>query len=295
MTTHEFINNFKDTHKRLPSQVELTRNLKISPQLALQSLIEHTREVGLPSDKEAPIKQQKDLTVPILRGFLVLLSAMAFILSVYFTGLWFMGRFSVFIAGLISLSMVMFMVIAPQTLRFVDNQLTRAIVVLSFIIALVFSMGSTVAGQYNKTTELIETEPDRAYIFNKLGSSEDEILQLIEDTKKDKEVHQTSILLLSGSEEARKANWQSIATERKYIASFDQRIDALRIELKNVRNNQVENGIIKEKRDFYLFISSLTGMEKSFTEFLISALPAIFIDIISALCLNLALFIGRKR
>jgi len=291
MTTREFINSFKSTHGRLPSQVELTRELKISPQVALRALIQYVEPV---QEKSASAPLQKDRIVPLLRGLLVLLSAMAFTLSVYFTGLWFYGKFSYFISGLISLSMVLFMVISPQTVRYVKPWYTKAIIAISFVIALVFSMGSTIAGQYNKVTERIELEPDKSYIFNQLTTSEDEIQQLINEAQEDKVVHQTSITLLSSTEDSRVKNWQSIATERKYIDSFDNRIDELRTELKSVRSGQIDNGIIEEKRDFYLFISGVTGMEKSFVEFLISALPAVFIDIISALCLNLALFIGRK-
>ena len=301
MTTHEYIDSFKKKYARLPSQVELSKKLEISPQKAIQALIWYTKEkapiVKKPSTvvREAPIKTKKLNIVSVLRCFLVLLTVMAFTLSVYFTGLWFSGRFNIIISGLISLSMVLFMVISLQTLRYVNSNFVKTIIVMSFTVALFFSMASTLAGQYNKTTEKLESEPDKAYQFNQLLNSEGEIVQLIKDAQEDKEIHQSSINLLSSTEENRLKNWQSIATERKYIASFDQRIDSLREELKNVRDSKVDNGIIEEKRDFYLFISGLTGMEKSFTEFLISALPAIFIDIISALCLNLALFIKPKE
>lgn len=293
--THDFIDKFKSTHGRLPSQVEISKELKISSQKAIMALIQYSKEVKVEEEiveqpKEDP-KIKTNWTLVALRIILALLSAMAVVLSIYFTGLWFMGRFSVVISGLISLSMVLFMVIAPQTMRFVANRFVKIVVGVSFFIALLFSMGSTIAGQYNKTSERIENEPDKAYIFNQLDTSEAETLSLIEEAQKDKVVHQEAILMLSTSEEARKANWQSIATERKYIASFDSRIDELRIELKSIRQNKLDNGVVEEKRDFYSFISGLTGMEQSFIEFLISALPAIFIDVISALCVNLLLFI----
>lgn len=299
MTTKEFIDNFKENTGRLPSYVELSKALKLSAATATQELIRYTR-VEVPKVREKAIvsQEKRNLTVSMLRGFLILLSAMAFTLSVYFTGLWFSGRFHIIISGLISLTMVMvmFMVISPQVLRFVNSWFVKAIVILSFCIALLFSMGSTIAGQYQKTTERIEMEPDKSFIFNQLTNNEQEVQELIEDAQRDKEVHQETIRNLSTTEEARKENWQSIATERKYIASFDERIDSLREELKSVRNDQVDNGIIEEKRDFYIFIAELMKIEdKSLVEFVISALPAVFIDIISALCLNLALFIKKKE
>jgi hypothetical protein len=295
VTTRDYITNFKDTHGRLPSQVELSRELKLSANHALQALIQYTKEGGLTEKKEKEAVIRKDRTIVLLKVFLVLLSAMAFILSVYFTGLWFYGKFSIFISGLISLTMVMFMVIAPQTLRFVENRLIKVVVVFSFTVAMVFSMGSTVAGQYRAITDKMETQPDSSFVFKQLSSSEEELVELIEEAKADKEVHQTSINLLSSTEDSRLKNWQSISTERKYIEAFDNRIDELRAELAEVRGQQMVTGTVTEKRDFYYFISSLTGADQTIVEFIISALPAVFIDVVSALCLNLALFIGRRK
>lgn len=295
MTTRNYIDGFKEKTGRMPSHVELSRNLKLSTQAAIQAIIAYSKEEHIKEEKVQHEAEVKNWTVTILRIALVALAAMAFTLSVYFTGLWFYGKFSYFISGLISLSMVLFMVISPQTLRFVKNPFVKAIIAGSFVIALAFSMGSTVAGQYNAITVRIESEPDRSYIFEQLTTSEEEIKQLIEEAQRDKEIHQVSLSLLSATAEERIQNWQSIATERKYIDQFDARIDSLREELKNVRNSTLENGIIEEKRDFYLFISELTGVEKSLIEFIISAMPAVFIDVISALCLNLALFIKEKR
>lgn len=295
MTTREFITGFKESHGRLPSQVELSKELKLSPQIAIKALVAYTQEKTTEKVQHKKEERKQSITIKVLRIALLCLSAMAFTLSVYFTGLWFSGRFHIIISGLISLSMVMFMVISPQTMRFITNPLIKGIVILSFSVALVFSMGSTIAGQYQKTSERIENLPNKAYIFDQLLGNEQEIKDLIEDAQRDKAIHQSSIEMLSETEESRVENWQQIATERKYIESFDQRIDKLREELANVRTNKLDNGVIEEERDFYSFISGLTGMEKSFTEFLVSSLPAIFIDIISALCLNLALFIKEKK
>jgi len=287
-------------HRRLPKAEELATALRVSERTALHELasfkamhkkIDPVTSSTQKTVKKVPRKAKKNYIVLILKAFLILLSAMAFCLSVYFTGLWFSGRFPLWVAGAISLTMVLFMVIAPQTMRFIKNKLIKGVVLLSFSVALVFSMGSTIAGQYNKSTEIIENSIDRSFIYNQLVDNKKEVQELIDEAQEDKKIHQETLRMLSGSQEDRLKNWQSIATERKYISNYDQRIDQLRVELSNVRGEQVSNGNIEEKRDFYLFVSGLTGMEKSFTEFLISALPAIFIDIISALCLNLALFI----
>jgi len=246
--------------------------------------------------QQAVVKKEKEnKSILLLRIALFSLSAMAFTLSVYFTGLWFIGRFNLFVSGLISLTMVLFMVVAPQTLRFVSNQAVKLIVSISFLIAMVFSMGSTIAGQYQKTTLVMESQVDKSYEFDQLASNEDEVKQLIADAQKDKAIHQQTLEQLSATKEDRLSNWQQIATERKYIESFDSRIDSLRSELKSTREKVIDNGTVEEKRDFYFFISGITGIKKSMVEFIISSLPSVFIDIVSALCLNLALFIKEKK
>jgi len=294
MTRQEYISDFRKKNNRPPTKIELATALKISERTAMHELAQYLAAVKEPKANHANPAKKRNSLLP-LRVALFVLSAMAFILSVYFTGLWFYGRFNLFISGLISLTMVLFMVIAPQTLRFINNPLIRLIVSVSFIIAMVFSMGSTIAGQFQKSTLVMESEIDKSYVFNQLASNEEEVKQLISEAQKDKSIHQQTLEQLSASKDDRLNNWQQIATERKYIDNFDSRIDFLRAELTDTREKVIDNGTIEEKRDFYYFISGITGVKKSMVEFIISSLPAIFIDIVSALCLNLALFIKEDK
>lgn len=308
MEANTFITQFKQRTGRLPSQVELTKELKISPDKAVRELVAYTRGPKDPPKKSKTVPNKppknasvlgtpdkKDYSAIFLRVVLSLLALMSFTLSVYFTALWFIGKFHWVISGLISLSMVLFMVISPQTIRYIDNRLVRLVVYISFLIALCFSMGSTISGQYNMTTKNIEASPDRAAVNDLLTIQSTELLMLIKEAQADKVVHQETLRQLSETVESRTENWQSVATERNKIDAFDERIDSLRLELKGIRDKQLDNGLIEEERDFYLFISELLGIEKQTVEFWVSALPAVFIDIISALCLNLALFIKPRR
>lgn len=295
MNRQEYIRNFKEKNKRLPTKEEIATALKISERTAMHELAQYLSTVK-EVKQQATVKNAKEnRSVVLIRIAMFTLSAMAFTLSVYFTGLWFIGRFNLFISGMISLTMVLFMVVAPQTLRFVSNPVVKFIVSVSFLIAIVFSMGSTIAGQYQKSTLVMESAIDKSYVFNQLASNEDEVKQLISDAQKDKAIHQQTLEQLSATKEDRLSNWQQIATERKYIESFDSRIDSLRAELKDTREKVIDNGTVEEKRDFYFFISGITGIKKSMVEFIISSLPSVFIDIVSALCLNLALFIKDEK
>jgi hypothetical protein len=53
-------------------------------------------------------------------------------------------------------------------------------------------------------------------------------------------------------------------------------------------------GATVERVDFYSWLARLVGRSPSQVEFMVSALPAIFIDIIAALSLNVALQVRRK-
>lgn len=296
MEVHKHISQFKGEYGRLPSHVELAKEMNISQRAAVTALIAFT---SIPTEdlkpKRQAVSKEKDIRTSFIRAILILLSAMAVTLSIYFTALWFMGKFHWFISGLISVSMVLFMTISPSVLRYVQSIFLKTIVIFSFLVALFFSMGSTVSGQYEKLTERIEAAPSLSAISIQRRQSEEELLGMIEDAQRDKEVHQKTIEMLSMSAENRKENYREIATERKYIDSFDQRIDTLRGELKNIRVNLEQDGIIEEERDFYSFLSDLIHMKRATVEFWVSALPAIFIDVMASLCLNLALLMGRKH
>lgn len=298
MTTREFIDNFKETHGRFPSQVETSKQLKISPNAAITAFSDYLKEHSHKKGTVKAEKHRKDLTVGILKGFLILLSAMAFTLSVYFTGLWFSDKFHIVISGMISLTMVLFMVISPQVLRYVNNPFVKAIVIVSFIIALLFSMGSTVAGQFNATTVIRESMKDVQSIYTIYETREAELIDLINESKEDKLIHSEALINLSATEEKRLDNWQQVATERKYIDQFNSRIDDFNAELREVRskmNVELSTGIVEKRRDFYSFIAGLMNTEDiSLVEFIISAMPSVFIDLIAALCLNLALFLKEK-
>lgn len=260
---------------------ELRRELGRDPQpeeVARKYRIPLSKAQGLLAQR---VIEPKIKSIPVLsieKSILGVLTIGSYTLSLYFTALWFLGKFHIVISVLISFVMVTYMITAPHFSRDKSFSL-RLIIWLTFLIAMVFSMGSTIAGQYNQ---------GESSILNIVINTEQEIIEQIKQTEREKEIHVLTLEQLSGSEEKRKENWQSIATERRYIDQFNGRLDILRSELKESRESkkkEIKSGAVTNR--FELWVSSLFNIDAELTRFWISALPAVFIDVISATCFSL--------
>lgn len=297
MNPQEYIATFKEKSGRLPSQVELSRALNIPADAALKTLIAASRKNG-----HAPVEQQKKKAkVNLIVVGLFFISSLTFMLSIYFTGLWFLSMFNLWIAGAISVSMVSYMVLSPQAAMYVKG-VVKVPLWSTFLIALVFSMGSTIAGQYNKLTEAVNVEEvnERA-LLAVLRAEEEQLVMSIEEDRAQREFHQRTIEQLSQTAEDRIENSVYIRTERNMIDELGNEIFGNQERLREVRSEiatelqRGTTGATVERADFYAWIASLIGAARAGVEFWVSVLPAVFIDIIAALSLNLAILIKGKN
>lgn len=295
----QFVENFRENTGRLPSQVELSKSLKISPQAAVKMLLSASQA---PDGNSATLVEKIVSKGPLeaLRWGLYTVSAFTFVLSVYFTSLWFKSMFNIVVAMLISLSMVTYMVLSPQVGRYTKG-LVKIPVFFSFIIALVFSMGSTIAGQYSKLAENVDytIESDRG-LYDLLLQEETDLQEMIAEFQGEKEIHTETMRNLSSTAEDRMSNYNYISTERRKIEEYNARIDEAKGALSLVREElkaEIESGnvgMVERKADFFTWISGILGSDMKMVQFWIYTLPAVFIDIIAALCLNLALFMKKS-
>lgn len=299
MGHQEYIRNFRENTGRLPSQVELSKALKISSQAAIKLLMEATRITEKPKTVEEKPKVRVT-KVTVLKGGLFLVSGFTFILSVYFTGLWFRTMFHFIVAGLISVSMVTYMVLSPQVVRYATG-FVKVPLFLSFLIALVFSMGSTIAGQYDKLSASVDLKgaQDRT-VYDLLLQEERDLVAAIEEYRAEKAFHMETMQNLGNTEEKRKENYGYISTERRKVEEYNTKIAEAEAKLSQVREELKEEalggntGVVEEQDDFFTWISGILRADKTMVQFWIYTLPAVFIDAIAAICLNLALFIKEK-
>jgi hypothetical protein len=292
----QYISDFRSKTGRLPSQVELSKNLSISPDRAIRALLENS--TTKPKSVSHVETVRKDFTWILVAG-LIGISAITFALSVYFTGLWFTSMFDLYIAGAISVAMVSYMVLSPQAAFFVKG-FVKIPLWATFGIALVFSMGSTIAGQYNKLTEAVDVSEvnDRATV-DLLRAEERDLLASIEVDRGQQAFHQRTLEQLSQTAEDRMENWQYINTERNMVNELGFEIEQKQNRISEIREELREElsrgsvGATEERVDFYSWLAGLLGLDRNTVEFWVSALPAVFIDIIAALSLNIA--IGMRR
>lgn len=286
----EHIQKHLDDVGRLPTLEELSKIARVSKASAFLGLEEFRKEkekVKAETVEGTTLTKDKSDSSKIIPLSLFILSGVTYILSLYFTGLWFKQMFNNFIAYSISFSMVTYMVISPSLLR----KGYRVIIGSTFFIALIFSMGSTIAGQYNMTIVNNESsDTNNTLVFQSLKSEEQEILSYIEELKSDKEVHSNTIIKLS---EDRIKNQVYIKTERNKISEYNKKIE---VQKQLLKDNRAEQGSLLgegvktlSEVDFYSMLAELLDMNKENIRFIIQCLPAIFIDVISALCFNLGL------
>jgi hypothetical protein len=111
--------------------------------------------------------------------------------------------------------------------------------------------------------------------------------------------HQRTLEQLSQTAEDRMENWQYINTERNMVNELGFEIEQKQNRISEIREELREElsrgsvGATEERVDFYSWLAGLLGLDRNTVEFWVSALPAVFIDIIAALSLNIA--IGMRR
>ena len=300
VSTEQFITDFKKKTGRLPSQVEISKELGLSTDKAVAALMAYigTKKSETSTQERPHVPKSR---VSVLQVGLFAVALCTFSLSVYFTGLWFLTMFSFPVAGTISISMVGYMVLSPQVADRVKG-VVKVPLWATFGIALVFSMGSTVAGQYNQLTETVDVGQvnDRA-LLDSLRAEEEELLAAIAVDREQQLFHQQTLERLTQTAEDRMANANFAFTERAKVDELASDIEFKQTRLAEVREliraelQTGSTGATVERVDFYSWLGGFVGMNRSQMEFLISALPAIFIDIIAALSLNLALVVGGRK
>jgi len=251
----------------------------------------------------------------ILRGIAAFTSASCAITSVYFSNKWFIDSQPRFIAGIMSLTVVATLTVAPElsvSLARKKNYITAVVVALISVIATLFSMSSTIGGIYNARTSAIKLASEEAKTVGSeemasLSSAAAEIEVLKERVarlSRSLESDQTSLasyqgaidkLLLEGEEpESKKmatlvANrygiLRRISMAEAGISSAEKRINDL-LPAKS-RGDYIRSSTV-ERLDFASWLGDRLGLSADQMEFVLAAFPAVFIDLIAPAMLVVA-------
>lgn len=261
--------------------------------------------------------KRSDILLIVIRIVMAIIGMGASYLSMYYTRIWLLEFLSPFLSTLLSTIMILFSVAAFETLLiFWANQKIFPIMIFSvvWIIVLIFSMMSTIAGQYNSrisnreeiTTE--RTEITHARLTLELYDSEEK--ELLESLAEKRIELKASQILFSQFDtlEQRKEDWRFYWNTKKAMNDSTLQIEKLQAQIKEVREikrqllkqSQQSAGIVEETKkliyaSFYVWMGEVLKARPMMIQFWLSIFPALFIDIIAPLAVGVSLFLTFWR
>jgi hypothetical protein len=189
------------------------------------------------------------------------------------------------------------------TIKAFSKKTIGVLVLVVWFCLTLYSMVSTVAGQYNQLTQIESTGKIKNVDFYKNQITAIDAQLMIFEKEKITLEEELSLLLERSS--------SITSTEDKYIyrnttTKTENRMDELRKKIKN-NNNEIllliKEKATLEKSDFnnnmidsgsvYNYFSKIVKINPLWIQFILSLFPSIFIDVIAPV--SLSLFIYRKR
>lgn len=262
-------------------------------------------------------KNQSDILLITIRIVMAVIGMGASWLSMHYTRVWLLEFLPSSLATLLSTIMILFSVASFEALLiFWANRKMLPIVIFSivWIVVLIFSMISTVAGQYNSrisNREEITTErTEVAHARMALETYEIEESELMESlTEKRIELRASQTLYAQfDTLEKRKEDWRFYWNTKKAMDDSTLKIESLQIRLGEIREkkrrllkqNLQSAGIIEETEklvyaSFYVWLGEVLKAKPMMVQFWLSIFPALFIDIIAPLALAVSLFLNKWK
>jgi len=235
--------------------------------------------------------------------------------SIYYTAIWLMEGLSPFLAILLSSIMSVFSAMAFEVVVILSRKrqilMTIGFAVL-WIVVLVFSMVSTIAGQYNHRikAENIQVSDSsaisyKAEVYDLTKAEEASVLSQIEEKKRQKEVllklYEQFDTLEKQKADSRTFNdlTSKLAVVDREIQQFSTSLSGIRAKLQESLNKETVAGLTEEtitrNDSFYVWVASSLGAAPIHVEFWLSVFPAVFVDLIAPFALAFALFQRRKE
>lgn len=323
----DLIGYYVSKYKMMPTIQYISKHLNVSTQTAgqykdeiLKSGVVKKSSVGRyyvtePEKINKILRTQKvttknDWIIIFLRVSMLFVGLIAAGYSVYFTGIFLFETFHNIIgAMLFSFAMCVFSVGAFEVMLVFKQNKQRGLILLFsivWLIATVFSMGSTIIGQYNARAEnfnqvIEETkENTEEKLTWEIMNDEEESLKIsIEESK----VVYKDLQVLFGELTTKETkNWFYWDTYNKMIAE-EKKLSGLKESLQKVRGDKKSflaagktiEETEKQEVNFYTWIESVLGWKADIVAFTLSIFPAVFIDIIAPLALAVSMFLRRKE
>jgi len=247
----------------------------------------------LKSLKSGNITQKQVLKV--IAGGIAVLSAFQ---SCYYSFSWFSALLPTPFAVIMALIIVASSVLLPEfaIMLFKRFWLAGICIALIGLLAMSFSMMSTIAGLYNARTQAVKTE-------SVVNAENDTNLRLLESAKVERIRLEKEIDRLNREIDANLAKSsspfstkQQVNTADYYVqkgkkdrVDYEAKLSKISIELSRLDSIVIVTKV--DRQDFYSFIAGLFGWNADALEFSFAAFPSLFLDIIAPVMLGVALFL----
>jgi len=233
-----------------------------------------------------------------LRIIALAIALLASFQSCYYSFDWFKALLPIPFAVIMALIIVASAVLLPEFAIMMDkrSRLSGVGIALIALLAISFSMMSTVAGLYNARSESVKTE-------TVVNADNDKNIRLLDDAKAESARLTKEIERLNREIDLNLAKSANPLMSKAQINTADYYVQKgkkdradyeskLAISNKEVaRLNDVTIITKVDREDFYTFIALLFGFNSEVVEFLFAAFPSIFLDIIAPVMLGVALFL----
>jgi hypothetical protein len=264
-----------------------------------------------------PIKQDRSFS--IIRYVMAFLGVLSMIISIYYTFIWANDNLNSVLAVILSSLIVLFSTSAFETMIYIIKSkmgifkwFISLFFLLLWIIVNSFSILSTAAGQYSlffaKEQSKIDSITIESTEYNDLIVNEKELI----DEKNILLEQEKPLLFIISSMKNMDQFFSEDKRSKESVIFYDAqiRINTINKDIENidkqlivVRNKKVElfNKNIKPKielksiPDFYTLFGRIISLDKSYTQFVFSLFPSVFLDIMSPICLAIFLFLKKKE
>lgn len=261
--------------------------------------------------EEKDNKVEKDWVLGVMRGVLGFIGLGAIGVSTYYTSVWFLEYLPAFLAVFLALIMVFFSTMAFEVVIVVLKAEQWFMAVgfsILFIVVLLFSMMSTIAGQYNQRLQVenaaIQESSDVVQAraaYELLVKQEKQIVEQIEGQKSLRKVYQG--IFDSYDAAKREADLKGYNEVRAQIDKVDKSLLSLNAKLMDVQaqelaylEKQKGPGTIAETSvktaSFFVWVAGLfdNKIKADMIQFYFSVFPAVFVDLIAPFSLAFAFF-----
>lgn len=260
------------------------------------------------SYREKNIK--KVIPIIVIRIAMLFIGIFAAYMSIYYTANWLFEFLHPVLSIILSGTMILFSIIAFEMIIILFGRKQFAIssiFIFLWVIVLIFSMVSTVAGQYNQRmanfNEKIFEKKDKINKNSELESYNIIEADLVDRMNYKKQEYDTLNNLLSEFDtlEKRKKNSSFFWDTYKRLKVAEQDLKKIDDRLNEIRKKKLDNVLdlgvgteasIENWPPFYSWLGGILDVRPDFVEFWMSVFPAIFIDLIAPLALAISMFLN---